>query len=131
VIDSVGFKEFYSKLLNGLDTEVGEKGIVRSGVERQRLALARVYFANAKIIILDEVTSAMDNATEELVMKNLMEFLQSRTVITIAHRLSTIKEVDEIFLFNEGELLDRGSFNELLSTNMYFKRLWNSAKENR
>ncbi|WP_157629757.1 ATP-binding cassette domain-containing protein [Clostridium cellulovorans] len=131
MIDSVGFKEFYSKLLNGLDTEVGEKGIVRSGVERQRLALARVYFANAKIIILDEVTSAMDNATEELVMKNLMEFLQSRTVITIAHRLSTIKEVDEIFLFNEGELLDRGSFNELLSTNMYFKRLWNSAKENR
>ena len=74
-----------------------------SGGERQRLAFARLFFGEAKIVILDEATSAMDNVTEELVMKNVMEQLKNKTVITIAHRLNTIKEYEKIYVLKKGK----------------------------
>jgi len=127
VLKSAGLASFYSSLSKGLDTEVGERGVMLSGGERQRLALARVFFNNAKIVILDEATSAMDNITEELVMKNIMKFLKDKTIITIAHRLNTIKDFDKIFVFKDGKIVGDGHFKELLKNNQYFKELWNTA----
>lgn len=129
VLDQVGLLTFYTDLPRGLDSEVGEKGVRISGGERQRVALARLYFTNAKIIILDEATSAMDNVTEELVMKNIMKFFRNRTIITIAHRLNTIKNVEKIYVFKEGKIVGEGVFKDLLDHNKYFKQLWNLAIE--
>jgi ATP-binding cassette, subfamily B, bacterial len=130
VLKSVCLESFYSSLSKGLDTEVGERGVMLSGGERQRLALARVFFNDAKIVILDEATSAMDNVTEELVMKNIMKFLNDKTIITIAHRLNTIKDFERIFVFKNGKIIGNGDFNELLDNNQFFQQLWNAAIEN-
>lgn len=129
VLDHVGLTSFYSVLPNGLDTEVGEKGVMLSGGERQRVALARLYFEDAKIVILDEATSAMDNVTEEFVMKNVMKFLKNKTIITIAHRLNTIKDVEKIYVFKAGKIVGAGGFKELLDHNKYFGQLWNATIE--
>lgn len=129
VLENVGLTAFYSALPKGLDTEVGEKGVMLSGGERQRVALARLYFEDAKIVILDEATSAMDNVTEEFVMKNVMELLKNKTVITIAHRLNTIKDAQKIYVFKAGKIVDAGGFKELLDHNQYFGQLWNAAIE--
>lgn len=128
-LKSVGLSSFYSSLSKGLDTEVGEKGIMLSGGERQRLALARLFFGEAKIVILDEATSAMDNVTEELVMKNVIGCLKNKTVIAIAHRLNTIKEYEKIYVFKKGKIVGEGNFEELLASNQYFQQLWNASVE--
>ncbi|PAB60330.1 ABC transporter ATP-binding protein [Anaeromicrobium sediminis] len=130
VLERVGLTSFYSDLPKGIDTEVGERGVMLSGGERQRLALARVIFGDAKIVILDEATSAMDNVTEELVMKNMMKFLRNKTIIIIAHRLNTIKNVDKIYVFKDGEIVGSGGFKELLDHNQYFRQLWNTIMKN-
>ena len=128
VLDLVCLDKFYSRLSDGLDTELGEKGIRMSGGERQRVALARLFFDDAKIIILDEATSAMDNITEKDVMENVLRELDSKTLIVIAHRLETIKDVDEIFVLDSGKIVESGSYNDLLLKNGYFKRLYKSSK---
>ena len=128
VLDLVCLNKFYSRLSEGLDTELGEKGIRMSGGERQRVALARLFFDDAKIIILDEATSAMDNITEKEVMENVLRELDSKTLIVIAHRLETIKDVDEIFVLDSGKIVESGSYNDLLLKNGYFKRLYKSSK---
>ena len=128
VLDLVCLDKFYSRLNDGLDTELGEKGIRMSGGERQRVALARLFFDDAKIIILDEATSAMDNITEKEVMENVLRELDSKTLIVIAHRLETIKDVDEIFVLDSGKIVESGSYNDLLLKNGYFKRLYKSSK---
>lgn len=123
VLKLVELEKFYSKLKNGLQTELGEKGILISGGERQRIALARLFFDDSKIIILDEATSAMDNITEEKVMENIMEKLDNRTFIIIAHRLNTIKNVDEIFVLRNGEIIESGTYKKLQKTSEYFQEL--------
>lgn len=128
VLDLVCLNKFYSRLSDGLDTELGEKGIRMSGGERQRVALARLFFDDAKIIILDEATSAMDNITEKEVTENVLRELDSKTLIVIAHRLETIKDVDEIFVLDSGKIVESGSYNDLLLKNGYFKRLYKSSK---
>ena len=87
VLHLVHLEKFYEKLEKGLDTELGEKGVKMSGGERQRVALARLFFEDSSIVILDEATSAMDNLTEKAVMKNILERLHDKTLIIIAHRL--------------------------------------------
>ena len=121
-------ESFYEKLENGLDTELGEKGIKMSGGERQRVALARLFFEDSKIIILDEATSAMDNVTEKEVMKNLVDELKDRTIIVIAHRLETIKNVDDIYVLSDGVIKEHGKYKDLLTKDGYFKKLYESAK---
>ncbi len=121
-------ESFYEKLENGLDTELGEKGIKMSGGERQRVALARLFFDDSKIIILDEATSAMDNVTEKEVMKNLVDELKDRTIIVIAHRLETIKNVDDIYVLSDGVIKKHGKYKDLLTKDGYFKKLYESAK---
>lgn len=128
VLSLVCLDKFYGKLEDGLDTELGEKGIRMSGGERQRVALARLFFDDSKIIILDEATSAMDNITEKLVMENIVKQLNNKTLIVIAHRLETIKDVDKIYVLSDGIIQEEGNYNELLDKNGYFKNLYKTAK---
>ena len=128
VLKLVCLDDFYKKLEKGLDTELGEKGIRMSGGERQRVALARLFFDNSKIIILDEATSAMDNITEKKVMENIVRLLINKTLIIIAHRLETIKDVDTIYVLKNGNIVESGKYDELLKMNGYFKKLYKSAK---
>ena len=123
VLDDVCLSEFVKKLPNGLDTPMGEKGVLVSGGERQRIAMARLFFDDSKIVILDEATSAMDNITEEKVMRIINDKLKTKTIIVIAHRLSTIKNVDNIFVLKSGKIIDTGKFDELLQKCDYFKQL--------
>ena len=117
---------FVEKLAAGLDTQIGEKGTCLSGGEKQRLALARLWFDDSELVILDEATSAIDNLTEESVMKAVMQQLNGKTVIAIAHRLNSIAGFDRIILFKDGKIVGQGSFKELLRTNAYFMDLYNA-----
>ena len=128
VLKLVCLDKLYERLENGLDTELGEKGIRLSGGERQRVALARLFFDEAKIIILDEATSAMDNITEKIVMDNIVQKLEAKTLIIIAHRLETIKNVDNIFVLSDGLIKESGKYQELLEKNGCFTKLYKSAK---
>ena len=128
VLKLVCLEKFYERLDNGLETELGEKGIRMSGGERQRVALARLFFDDSKIIILDEATSAMDNITEKNVMHNILNKLKNKTIIIIAHRLETIKDVDNIFVLSDGKIIEEGKYLDLLEKNGYFKNLYKSAK---
>ena len=116
-------------LKEGFNTEIGEKGTCLSGGEKQRLALARLWFQDAELVILDEATSAMDNLTEERVMKAVMHKLQEKTVIAIAHRLNSIADFDRIFLFRDGRIVGQGSFEELMRTNAYFMELYHASMQ--
>lgn len=117
---------FVEKLATGLDTQIGEKGTCLSGGEKQRLALARLWFDDSGLVILDEATSAIDNLTEESVMMAVMQQLNGKTVIAIAHRLNSIARFDRIILFKDGKIVGQGSFEELLRTNAYFVDLYNA-----
>ena len=128
VLKLVCLDKFYEKLEDGLDTELGEKGVRMSGGERQRVALARLFFDDSKIIILDEATSAMDNITERQVMENIIKQLDKKTLIIIAHRLETIKEVDKIYVLCDGGIQEEGKYFELLNKNGYFTKLYKSEK---
>ena len=128
ILNLVYLNKFYEKLENGLDTELGEKGVRMSGGERQRVALARLFFDDSKIIILDEATSAMDNITEKHVMENIVKQLDNKTLIIIAHRLETIKDVDKIYVLFDGVIQEQGKYDELKSKNGYFTKLYKSAK---
>lgn len=128
VLKLVSLEKFYQRLENGLDTELGERGIKMSGGERQRVALARVFFENANIVILDEATSALDNITEKEVMTNLMTNSKEKTLIIIAHRLETIKNVDQIIVLSNGKIKEQGSYKTLLNKKSYFYNLVNSKK---
>ena len=114
---------------NGVDTRIGEKGTCLSGGEKQRLALARLWFDHSDIVILDEATSALDNVTESIVMRNVLEHVKYATVIAIAHRLSSISEFDRIIVFKDGEIVGNGTFEELLANNGYFFELYKKEKE--
>ena len=128
VLKLVCLDTFVERLENGLETELGEKGIRMSGGERQRVALARLFFDNSKIIILDEATSAMDNITEKMVMENVINLLKNKTLIVIAHRLETIKDVNTIFVLKDGLIIEQGGYSLLLEKDGYFAKLYKSAK---
>ena len=126
-IEKMGLGDLYSKLEKGLDTPLGERGVTLSGGERQQLALARLWFSKANIVIFDEATSAIDNLTEEVVMKNVMALLQGKTVIAIAHRLDSVKSFDEIIVFQDGQIVEHGQFDELIGKGQHFYDLYNRA----
>ena len=128
VLKLVSLEKFYRHLENGLDTELGERGIKISGGERQRVALARLFFENTNLIILDEATSALDNITEKEIMNNIMQNSKGKTLIIIAHRLETIKNVDKILVLSNGEIIEKGTYQELLNKKNYFYNLVNSKK---
>ena len=106
--------EFLNTLEKGLDTEIGERGILLSGGQKQRVAIARAFMKNAPVVILDEATSALDNKSEAIVQQAIDNLMKDRTVLVIAHRLSTVKNADKIFVINQGRIVESGSHEELL-----------------
>ena len=106
--------EFLKTLKHGLDTKIGERGIMLSGGQRQRVAIARAFLKNAPILVLDEATSALDNKSEAVVQKAIENLMHDKTVFVIAHRLSTIRNASKIIVVNDGRIVESGSHDELL-----------------
>lgn len=121
--------DFIESLPEKYNTLVGERGVKLSGGQRQRIAIARAILKNAPILILDEATSALDSQTEYEIQKSISKMLEQKnaTVIAIAHRLSTIKHLDRIIVIDKGQIIEDGSFQELLAKdNGKFKIMWDS-----
>jgi subfamily B ATP-binding cassette protein MsbA len=118
-------KEFINTLKDGINTQIGERGILLSGGQKQRIAIARAFIKNAPLIVLDEATSALDNKSEEVVQKAINNLMTDKTVILIAHRLSTIKNVDKIAVIDDGRLAEIGTHRELMTIkNGLYKSLY-------
>lgn len=116
--------EFINKMDNGLDTVIGENGVLLSGGQRQRIAIARALLRDSPILILDEATSALDTESERAIQSALETLQQNRTTLIIAHRLSTIEKADEILLVEDGKIVERGSHQQLLQQNGAYARLY-------
>lgn len=108
--------EFLKTLKHGVDTKIGERGILLSGGQRQRVAIARAFLKNAPILVLDEATSALDNKSEAVVQKAIENLMHEKTVFVIAHRLSTIRNATKIIVVNDGQIVENGTHDELLKT---------------
>ena len=115
--------DFIMETEKGYDTMIGDRGGRLSGGQRQRVSIARAILKNPPILILDEATSALDTESERLVQEALERLMKSRTTIAIAHRLSTIRGADEIYVMHEGEIVERGTHEELIALNGYYKKL--------
>ena len=115
--------DFIMESEKGYDTMIGDRGGRLSGGQRQRVSIARAILKNPPILILDEATSALDTESERLVQEALERLMKSRTTIAIAHRLSTIKNADEICVLYEGEIVERGTHEQLIALNGYYKKL--------
>ena len=129
ILKKMKLNDSVSKMDSGIDTLIGERGMILSGGERQRLALARLWFQKNNIVILDEATSALDNITEEAVMNEVMSLLSENTVIAIAHRLTSIINFDRIIVFYDGHIVEQGTFDELLKNGMYFSDLYHKSMQ--
>lgn len=119
-------EDFINSLENGLDTQIGERGVLLSGGQKQRIGIARAFLKNAPILILDEATSALDNQAEHIVQQAIDNLMKDRTVFVIAHRLSTIQNANRIAVINQGCLTELGTHEELLKIpNGDYKKLYN------
>jgi len=116
--------EFIQSFEKQYDTIVGERGVRLSGGQRQRVAIARAILANPKVLILDEATSSLDSESEALIQDGLKMLRQGRTTFVIAHRLSTIRSADQILVLEHGEIVERGSHEELLGTGGRYRQLY-------
>jgi ATP-binding cassette subfamily B protein/subfamily B ATP-binding cassette protein MsbA len=115
--------DFIVKLPNGYDSRVGERGVRLSVGEKQRVSIARALLKNAPILILDEATASVDTGTERLIQEALERLMAHRTSFVIAHRLSTIRKADQILVLRQGQLVERGTHDELLAMNGLYARL--------
>src|SRR5690606_8017607 len=116
--------EFAASLPDGLDTEVGERGVLLSGGQRQRIAIARALLKNAPVLILDEATSALDTESERRVQSALNRLMEGRTTLVIAHRLSTIERADLIVVMSEGRIVETGTHATLLEKGGHYAALY-------
>ncbi len=115
--------DFILETEHGFDTNIGDRGGRLSGGQRQRISIARAILKNPPILILDEATSALDTESERLVQNALYKLMKSRTTVAVAHRLSTIKNSDEICVLHDGEIVERGTHDELMARNGYYHKL--------
>lgn len=126
-LDMAYLTDFIKSQQHGLDTYIGERGILLSGGQKQRVAIARAFIKNTPIIILDEATSALDNKSEAVVQKAIENLMKNRTVFVIAHRLSTVRNADRIVVINEGEIAETGTHDELMTLESgFYKALYNA-----
>jgi subfamily B ATP-binding cassette protein MsbA len=116
--------EFIDKMPQGLNTIIGERGVMLSGGQKQRLSIARALLKNPKILILDEATSALDTESERLVQNAINTLMQNRTALVVAHRLSTISHADTILVLEDGRLTEQGTHEELLRLQKRYKYLY-------
>lgn len=124
VSNIAGAHEFISKMPEGYETMVGERGTTLSGGQKQRIAIARALLTNPKILILDEATSALDYESEKIINDNLKKITHDRTTLIIAHRLSTVRNCDILIVMDEGKIVEQGSHDELLSKKGYYYNLY-------
>ena len=115
-------KTFVSEMKDGLDTEVGERGVKISGGQRQRLAIARAFLRDPKILMLDEATASLDSESESMVQHALEKLMQNRTTLVIAHRLSTIVTADNIYFIEQGTVTGSGTHQELLKSHALYAK---------
>ncbi len=116
--------EFITQLPEGLDTVIGEQGLILSGGQRQRLAIARAILKNAPILILDEATSSLDTESERYLQSSLEKLMSKRTTLVIAHRLSTVEKADRIIVLDQGRIVEEGVHKELIQCNGYYAKLY-------
>ncbi len=121
---SAHIHDFVTRLPDGYDTMVGERGLKLSGGEKQRVAIARTLLKNPAILVFDEATSALDSKTERLIQAELEEIARDRTTLVIAHRLSTIVNADQILVMDHGRIIERGTHAQLLEANGAYARMW-------
>jgi len=115
-VNAAYVNEFTDRFDDGLDTLIGERGVKLSGGQRQRIAIARAVLANPRILILDEATSNLDTESEALIQKSLAELMKGRTTFVIAHRLSTIRQANQILVIEQGEIVEQGKHDDLISS---------------
>ena len=123
-IEAACLREFIDQLSDGLDTQIGERGVLLSGGQKQRIAIARAFIKNAPILILDEATSALDNKSEAVVQQAIDNLMKDRTVLIIAHRLSTVGNADRIIVINNGIITESGSHEDLLAAEGEYAALY-------
>ncbi|SDJ52292.1 ATP-binding cassette, subfamily B [Halovenus aranensis] len=116
--------EFIENMPEGYDTEVGERGVKLSGGQRQRVAIARTILQHPEILVFDEATSAVDTETEMLIQRSIDDLAADRTTFIIAHRLSTVRDADRIFVIENGEIVERGTHDDLLAEDGLYANLW-------
>ena len=119
-----GLDQFVNQLPDRYDTQIGERGANLSGGQRQRLAIARALLPQPEVIIFDEATSHLDTATEQAIQGHLRVALTGKTVVVVAHRLSTIKAADQICVLADGEIVEQGSHDHLLTRQGHYATLW-------
>jgi len=118
-----------SQFPEGVDTMVGEKGILLSGGQKQRLSLARALYTPSKLLILDNVLSAVDNETERFLLDQIFNQMQSQSILIVSHRASVLERVDQILVLEHGEIVARGTHHELLRSSSLYRQTWESQKE--
>ena len=128
-IDLSQSRKIIDRLPQGLDTVIGAEGTYLSGGEQQRIVLARAILKDAPIVVLDEATAFADPENEQLIRKALAYLTQGKTVLMIAHRLTTVQDADSIVVVNDGEIVEQGTHEELLSEEKYYYRMWNEYQQ--
>lgn len=128
-IHAAQLEELISELPKGLDTIVGERGVRLSGGQRQRIGIARALYQNPKVLIMDEATSALDNVTERYVIEAIERLKGERTVIMIAHRLTTVKNCDILYMMKAGEIVDSGTYQDLITRSGEFQKMASVMEE--
>lgn len=122
-------EELIERLPNGLDTIVGERGVLLSGGQQQRIGIARALYDNPQVLIMDEATSALDNVTEKFVIDAIEQLRGDRTIIMIAHRLTTVENCDTIYLMKNGRVTEQGTYHELIESSLEFRKMNLIAEE--